>query len=191
MKLYTPQKMNHEESLIEQLNRKDAGAFKDLFERFYRYLVLYAMKWVERQDVAEDIVQDLFVQIWERDTRYSSYYGFKNFLYNSVKNASLDFLKHKEVEGKYINYSLHHIERGEEPELEIMKEELYRILYQSLDELPNRCREVFKYSLQGKKNSEIAEILRISELTVKAQKRHAMNYIRERLGDMYILFLFL
>ena len=73
-----------DELLIEQLNRKEVKAFKELFDRFYRYLVLYAMKWVERQEEAEDIVQDLFVQIWERDTCYSSYYGFKNFLYLSL-----------------------------------------------------------------------------------------------------------
>ena len=70
------------------------------------------MKWVERQEIAEDVVQDLFVQVWERDTIYSSYYGFKNFLYNSVKNASLDYLKHKEVEGKYVRYTLRTSEAG-------------------------------------------------------------------------------
>ena len=177
--------MVQDELLIEQLNQKQAGAFKILFGRFYRYLVLYAMKRVERQEIAEDIVQDLFVQIWERDTLYSSYYGFKNFLYNSVKNASLDYLKHKEVEGKYVRYTLCHSEAGEMPELEIMKDEVYRRLYLVLDELPRRCQEVFKYYLDGKKN---AEILQISELTVKAQKRNAISYLRKRLGNVYVLY---
>ena len=180
--------MVQDELLIEQLNQKQAGAFKILFGRFYRYLVLYAMKRVERQEIAEDIVQDLFVQIWERDTLYSSYYGFRNFLYNSVKNASLDYLKHKEVEGKYVRYTLCHSEAGEMPELEIMKDEVYRRLYLVLDELPRRCQEVFKYYLDGKKNGEIAEILQISELTVKAQKRNAISYLRKRLGNVYVLY---
>lgn len=180
--------MSRDEELIELLNQKQVHAFRELFDRFYRYLVLYAMKWVERQEIAEDIVQDLFVQVWERDTRYGSYYGFKNFLYNSVKNASLDYLKHKDVEGKYVRYVLRHVEPGEEPELEIMEGEIYRRLYQVLDELPKRCKEVFKYYLEGKKNKEIAELLRISELTVKTQKRNAINYIRERLGTLYVLY---
>ena len=180
--------MSRDEELIEQLNCKHVQAFRELFDRFYRYLVLYAIRWVERQETAEDIVQDLFVQVWERDTCYSSYYGFKNFLYNSVKNASLDYLKHKEVEGKYIKYTIQHAESGEEPELEIMENEIYRRLYQVLDELPKRCKEVFKYYLEGKKNKEIAELLQISELTVKTQKRNAINYIRERLGTLYVLY---
>ena len=157
--------MVQDELLIEQLNQKQVGAFKILFDRFYRYLVLYAMKWVERQEIAEDVVQDLFVQVWERDTIYSSYYGFKNFLYNSVKNASLDYLKHKEVEGKYVRYTLRTSEAGEMPELEVMKDEV-----------------------EGKKNSEIAEILQISELTVKTQKRNAIVYLRKRLGGVYVLY---
>ena len=180
--------MSRDEELIEQLNRKHVQAFHELFDRFYRYLVLYAMRLVERQEIAEDVVQDLFVQVWERDTRSSSYYGFKNFLYNSVKNASLDYLKHKDVEGKYVSYVLRHEEPEEEPELEIMENEIYRRLYQVLDELPKRCKEVFKYYLEGKKNKEIAELLQISELTVKTQKRNAINYIRERLGALYVLY---
>ena len=58
--------MVQDELLIEQLNQKQVGAFKILFDRFYRYLVLYAMKWVERQEVAEDIVQDLFMDLLEK-----------------------------------------------------------------------------------------------------------------------------
>lgn len=172
------------ENWIEQLNRKQVEAFRHLFEKFYRYLVLYAMKWVERQEIAEDIVQELFVQLWEHHTTYSSYYGLKNFLYNSVKNASFDYLKHQKVEGKYISYSLNHSEKGEEPDLEIMKSEIYRKLYLTIEELPKRCREVFKYHLEGKKNTEIATLLHISESTVKKQKQQAIKYISKRLGDI-------
>lgn len=69
-----------------------------------------------------------------------------------------------------------------------MKDEVYRRLYLVLDELPRRCQEVFKYYLDGKKNGEIAEILQISELTVKAQKRNAISYLRKRLGNVYVLY---
>ena len=71
--------MVQDELLIEQLNQKQVGALKYCLTDFIVISVLYAMKWVERQEIAEDVVQDLFVQVWERDTIYSSYYGFKNF----------------------------------------------------------------------------------------------------------------
>ena len=180
--------MNSSETILDLLKKDESGAFRLLFDRYYDNLLLYCYHILNDLEAAEDIVQDLFVQVWERDTCYSSYYGFKNFLYNSVKNASLDYLKHKEVEGKYIKYTILHAESGEEPELEIMENEIYRRLYQVLDELPKRCKEVFKYYLEGKKNKEIAELLQISELTVKTQKRNAINYIRERLGALYVLY---
>lgn len=183
--------MIQEDKLIELLNQKQVTAFHELFDRFYQYLVFYAMKWVERQEIAEDIVQDLFLKIWERDTVYSSWYGFKNFLYNSVKNASLDYLKHKVVEGKYIQYAQKFPDENTDPELETLKQEIYRRLYLVLDELPKRCREVFQYHLQGKKNAEIAALLEISELTVKAQKKNAMQYIEKRLGNLYLILILL
>ena len=87
---------------------------------------------------------------------------FKNFLYNSVKNASLDYLKHKEVEGKYVRYTLRTSEAGEMPELEVMKDEVYRRLYRYWMNYLNGAEEVFKHYRKEKKNSEIAEILQIS-----------------------------
>ena len=69
----------------------------------------------------------------------------------------------------------------------MMKEEVYRRLYLVLDELPRRCQEVFRYYLDGIKNSEIAEILLISDMTVKAQIRDAISYLRKRLGNVYLL----
>lgn len=178
-----------EDRLVEQLNEKQVVAFHELFNRFYRYLVIYAMKRVGRQEIAEDIVQDLFIKVWENDTVYTSYYGFKNFLYNSVKNAAFDYMKHKVVEGKYIQYSSRNPEDDTDMELELMRQEIYRRLYLVIEELPKRCGEVFRLHLQGKKNAEIAAMLQISELTVKAQKTHALRYIEKRLGDLYIVLL--
>ena len=183
--------MTSEDQLIELLHQKQVTAFQELFDRFYQYLVLYAMKWVERQEVAEDIVQDLFLKIWERDTEYSSWYGFKNFLYQSVKNAALDHLKHRVVEGKYIQYIKKFPDENSDPELETMKQEVYRRLYAVLEDLPKRCREVFTYHLEGKKNAEIAALLHISVLTVKAQKQTAMRYLEKRLGNLYLIMVLL
>ena len=86
------------EKFIEQINRKEAAAFRVLFGAFYRYLVLYAMRYVGQQEVAEDVVQEVFMAVWESDKEYNSYHGFKAFLYDSVKNRCLNHLKHQEVE---------------------------------------------------------------------------------------------
>lgn len=178
---------NLEEKFIQQINAKELLAFRGLFDRFYSYLVLYAMRRVGRQEVAEDMVEDVFVAIWESEKVYNSFYGFRAFLYDSVRNKCLDYLRHKAVEEKYIAYSIANANDDNEKEFILMREEIYRELYLAVSMLPDRCREVFELHLQGMKNEEIAELLSLSLLTVKAHKRNAVHFLKERLGNLFFL----
>lgn len=177
-----------EEDFIQRINSKKVSAFKELFNEFYNSLVLFAMKFVEQQDVAEDVVQDLFVFIWERDTTYSSYMGLKTFLYNSVRNNCLDYLKHRNVEKRYVSLLSSGTNEDDGLDDKIMKEELYRMLIEAINELPGRCREIFEYHMKGKRNEEIARDLGLSIMTVKTQKKRAVRYLKERLGENYLIF---
>ena len=71
--------------------------------------------------------------------------------------------------------------------INMMEEELYRLLFKTIDELPDKCRNIFLLHLEGKGNEEIALLLNLSILTVKTQKKRAMSYIRERLGRVYFV----
>ena len=175
-----------EEQFLQRINAKQPEAFRELFSEFYNSLVLFAMGFVEQQDVAEDIVQEVFIAVWERDAQYPTYNAFRSFLYNSVKNAGLNHLKHKKVEEKYLA-SLNLEDEGDDIDLKMMEEELYRLLFKTIDELPDKCRNIFLLHLEGKGNEEIALLLNLSILTVKTQKKRAMSYIRERLGRVYFV----
>lgn len=175
-----------EEQFLQRINAKLPEAFRELFGEFYNSLVLFAMGFVEQQDVAEDIVQEVFIAVWERNTQYPTYNAFRGFLYNSVKHAGLNHLKHKNVEEKYLA-SLNLEDEGDDIDLKMMEEELYRLLFKTIDELPNKCRNIFLLHLEGKGNEEIALLLNLSILTVKTQKKRAMSYIRERLGRVYFV----
>ncbi|MBS7199018.1 MAG: RNA polymerase sigma-70 factor [Bacteroidales bacterium] len=175
-----------EEQFLQRINTKQPEAFRELFSEFYNSLVLFAMGFVEQQDVAEDIVQEVFIAVWERDAQYPTYNAFRSFLYNSVKNAGLNHLKHKNVEEKYLA-SLNLEDEGDDIDLKMMEEELYRLLFKTIDELPDKCRNIFLLHLEGKGNEEIALLLNLSILTVKTQKKRAMSYIRECLGRVYFV----
>ena len=113
------------DEFIDQINRKQMPAFRELFGTFYRYLVLYALRYVKQQEVAEDVVQEVFIAIWESDKKYNSYHGFRAFLYDSVKNRCLNYLKHQEVERRHAEILLW--EQDEEDEdYRLMREEMYR-----------------------------------------------------------------
>lgn len=181
--------MVDKEILIKQINQKQPEAFHYLFKNYYKSLVYFAMRYVEEREVGEDLVQELFAQLWESKSKYLSYNSFRTFLYTSVRNASLNYLKHKNVEQKYISYSLESSETDDELDLKVMEEELYRTLFRLVEELPLRRKEIFKLYLQGKKNEEIAQLLDVSSETVKTAKKEAVKYIRERMGKLFFFFI--
>ena len=185
------EEIGKEEQLIGRINSRQTGVFREVFNEFYNSLVYFAMRYVGRMEVAEDLVQELFTSIWESDTQYVSYHSFKTFLYTSIRNAALDYIKHKHVEGKYVSYVLEHPETEEELETRITEEEVYRLFLRVLEELPDRRKIIFKLHLQGKKNEEIARLLHISVETVKTAKKEAVRYFKFRLGGAFYVLGFL
>lgn len=178
------------QDFIRRINVKEEIAFHDLFTKFRAYLVMFAMRRVGQQEIAEDIVQETFITIWESNKKYNSYHGFKAYLYDLVQNKCLNHLKHKKVEDKYLSYVQ---QNGEEDEsnYNLLQEEVYRELYMAIRTLPEKCRAVFELHLEGKKNDEIAAVLGISILTVKSHKQNALRCLKERMGNLFFVYLFM
>ena len=99
-------------------------------------------------------------------------------------------MKHKQVEDRYVSYVK---TTGEETEgdYNLMQEEIYRELYMAVRELPEKCQRVFELHLEGKKNDEIAEILGISVLTVKSHKQNAIHILKEKMGNLFLLYTYI
>lgn len=171
-----------------QINERQTGAFCRLFNDFFDSLLYFAEGYVGRREVAEDIVQEVFVDIWEGKMKFQSYNSLKTFLYTSVRNASVDWLRHKQVEKKYADVVQQEASDDDEDfAYKVMREEIYRELFAVIEELPDRRREIFKYHMQGKSNAEIAEIMDLSVFTVKTQKVKAVQYIKERMQHLFFL----
>ena len=133
--------------------------------------MIFALKYIDEQGEAEDIVQELFVSVWEKEEKFMSYASFRVFLYNAVRNTCLNRIKHKKVEEKYAAYRQLHPVNPELDDYDVMEEEIYRRLFKTIDELPPWCKEIFLLHLDGKKNEEIAAQLKITLLTVKTPKK--------------------
>ena len=173
---------DRENLFLKRINGRQKSAYQMLYSDYYAILVVYACNFVRQQEIAEDIVQELFITMWEKEISFLSFASFKAYLYNSVRNMALNYLKHQDVEEKYIEYIQESY--GEVDESEINDEEVYRLLFKVVDELPARCREIFLMYMDGKKNDQIADILNLSVETVKTQKKRAVKHIRERLGTL-------
>lgn len=179
------------------INRKDI--FERLFSDYYGILVCYAQKYTKREDIAEDIVQDVFASLWEENRIFPSQASFRSFLYISIRNAAFDYLRHQNVESRYIEEALTANRFLSDDSFQ--KEEVFRLLFKQIDLLPERCREIFLLHLEGYDNDAIAKKLSLSIETVKTQKKRAMKTLRNNLKEklqkkypdtsFFILFLYL
>ena len=182
-----------EKDLIVRLQRGDQTAFELLFHFYYPGLVMYAMQFTADEADAEEIVQDFFVRVWERHQQLTPCDSLKSYFFSSVKNGSLDFLKHQKIEKQYISEMIelsgHHL--AYDPDLYI-NSDLQEKLKKGIALLPEKCREIFVMSrIRGLKNEEIAAELNVSKRTVETQISKALKVLRVELKDYVgLLFLF-
>lgn len=176
--------MIEQDDFLQQLNAKQEHAYHRLFREFYSYLVLFAERRIENHKTAEDIIQDIFIKLWESPKQYDSLNGLKAYLYEAASNRCADYRKHRTVEEKYATFTL---SEQKNPDFSAEQEEIYRELYVAIHELPPRSREVMLLYLEGKKNQKIAELLHLSVLTVKTHKKNALRCLRKRLGNLLLL----
>jgi RNA polymerase sigma-70 factor (ECF subfamily) len=164
-----------------------AADFQKLYREYYSALVVYAMSFEIHKIEAEDIVQDLFIHIWENEIEVDFSPAFNSFLYKSIKHRCLNHLKHQDVVDKYADFVHENAEDNADMGQEIDEREIYRQLSLAIDELPDKCKQIFEMHLSGKRNDEIAELLNISIETVKTQKKRAVRKIKDKMNPLFFI----
>ncbi|MFN8254582.1 MAG: RNA polymerase sigma-70 factor [Bacteroidales bacterium] len=168
--------------LLIQLIDNNQAAFDELFRKYYRSLVLFALKITKNVEDAEEVVQDLFVILWEKRHHLEPIVSLKAYLYKSVFNNSVHLYKKSIKQGKTNLTEATVIEENFDNLLE--QTELEERIIQSIEQLPAECRKIFKMSrFDELKNREIAEQLNISVKTVETQMTRALRYLRKHLDD--------
>ncbi|MBN1987176.1 MAG: RNA polymerase sigma-70 factor [Prolixibacteraceae bacterium] len=181
-----------EQILVERMILGDKTAFELLFKYYYPGLVVFATNIVVNTDEAEEIVQDFFVRIWENRSALKTDNPLKNYLFTSIKNRSINFLKSAQVKKSVID----ELKRQMETEIRYNPDiytatELQQQLKNAFKKLPPRTAEIFTLSrFKGFSNDEIAESLGISKRTVETQVSNALKIIRKELRNYLTLLLF-
>ncbi|WPV01395.1 RNA polymerase sigma-70 factor [Mucilaginibacter sp. cycad4] len=163
-----------------------------LFKEYYDRLVYFSLQLIKDKDQAEDIVQDAFIKYWnQRESVMQDKIAIKNFLYSTVRNASLNIIRHNKVVEAYMGY-LGNAEPEEPPVIEaIITAEAVAEIHAALHSLPesHRTISIMGY-FDGKKNQEIADELDMSVNTVKKQKQRALELMRVKLSpEMFTAFI--
>jgi RNA polymerase sigma-70 factor (ECF subfamily) len=172
---------------------KDEAAFEQVFKEHFKNLHAYAYAIIKEEAVAEEVVQQVFMKLWERSTPFPVSGSVAAYLYRSVHNESLNYLKHRKVQMAYrrhLGYT-----RGDEPEpagKNLSEKELGSKLLQALNDLPEQCRIIFQLSRnEGLRYLDIAEKLDISVKTVENQMGKALKILRIKLIDFLPILLVL
>ena len=168
---------------LERIRRGDQDAFDAVFRFYYPPLVGMAEGMLRNRAIAEEIVQDVMLELWRRRDALPIEESMRAYLFRATRNRALNHLRHGRVE------------RLSEPRIvearaavpiapaALVEEEIDVALRQAVVALPARCREVFELSrVHGLRYAEIADLLGISVKTVEAQMGRALRTLRERLA---------
>lgn len=158
--------------------------FEKQFKTLYLPLCMYALRHIDDRDAAEDIVQEAFMKTWQKIEAGTSVADFKPYIYRSVRNECVSWLRANASSHLEVIDNLEDLEDPsiEAPSLEdsILTAERDARLWRAIDALPSRCREIFLLSKQdGLSNEEIATRLRLSLQTVKNQMSKAYSRLRD------------
>lgn len=189
----------HEADFLQRLQQGDEFVFRSVFESYYATLCLFAERIIGDPVAAEDVVEDVFLKLWQSHQHFNSPDHLKGYLYQATRNASLNMLKLTERAGRrQHSYLTAQPDHDEGYFAELVRHEGFRLLYDAVQKLPEQARKIITLSyLEGLSNQEVADQLHISINTVKAQKRRGIALLRSRLPDdpyplllMYSLFFF-
>lgn len=172
-------------ALAHRICLSDSRIFKEVYEQYFAALKYFAMRYVGGEELACDLLQDIFVKLWEKGDVFENELQLKTYLYRVVRNHCLTFLRDEQRREKRMEGF--EMEETEEAFVyQMIEAEIYALINDIFEELPEACRNVYAKSLEGKSHKEIAEELNIAITTIKKHKTNANNYLRERLKHLLL-----
>lgn len=179
--------------VMQQLKAGKESAFHTLFKKYFSVLTLYAYKILKDEDAARDVVQSVFTKVYEQRDTLEIRVSIKSFLYQSVRNRSLNELKSIQIKKRHHdNIYAHSSELGDDGDSFMEEAELEIKIVQAIGRLPGQCRKIFEMSrMEGMTNSEIAEDLQLSKRTVETQISKALKSLRGQLQEFFPALLFI
>ncbi|WP_372934180.1 RNA polymerase sigma-70 factor [Mariniphaga sediminis] len=185
-----------EKFILQGLNAKNKIVFDFVFHYYYSGLCAYVERIVNDENISEDIVQDFFITLWIKHDQLQISTSLKNYLFTSVRNRSLDYLRSQKNKKLYLSSAVDTKNYTENlSTFWFAESELETLFEKSLEKLPPRCREIFVLSrIDGVKNQQIAEKFGISKRTVELQISNALKLLRKDLSPylpLSLLYFFL
>ena len=171
--------------IVAGVNQKDKGIWREFYDRYYAALCSYVEKILFLTDAVEDLVQEVFISVWEGKRTFSDSRELTNYLYRACYNNALLYIRNHQIHDSILN-GLPQEEDFEDEEMLYaltVKEEAIRQLYFYIEELPAEQRRIILLRIEGHSWDEIASRLGVSINTVKTQKSRSYKFLREKLAN--------
>ncbi|WP_315819479.1 RNA polymerase sigma-70 factor [Paraflavitalea speifideaquila] len=173
----------HIEPMLRKVAKGDELAFRELYHLFNKRLHYFALALVKTKEAAEEIVEDVFIRLWNQRATVTGINNLRIYLYTATKNTALNYLSRKAKESiiePFDNIDIALQETGVSPEQIMITAETYQKIRQAVEGLPPRCKMIFKLIREdGLRYKEVSEILNISINTIDAQMAIAIQRITE------------
>jgi RNA polymerase sigma-70 factor (ECF subfamily) len=183
-----------EKELITGLQLGNRSAFDSLFRNYYAGLCSYANIYVKSTYISEEIVQEVFVKLWEKHNKITIHTSIRAYLYKSVFNGCMTYIKgiqssgfkHIDLEDISIRNELMSMELADREFSIMFSEDVERDLEAAIGDLPDQCREIFLMCrMDNHSYKEISHLLKVSRSTVKTQMSRAMNRILKQMEKYF------
>lgn len=181
-----------DEGLLLQLRQGDEQAFEAIFKRHHVALFRFALKYVRLPSLAEDIVQDVLLSLWERRQELTITASLQAYLMTAVKHRALDYLKSQYAKQVYESDLPENLTTPTQADTPLQVQQLTEAIGRAIGELPEKCRTIYTLSRNAELTyQEIADQLGLSVKTVEAQMGIALRKLRTRLQGYELLLFWL
>lgn len=185
--------IDDEKLLIGQFKQGDHHAYKILYLTYAPKLLAFSRKYLNSAEEAEEIVQEVFLRLWEKKENVDENRSFSSYVIQAAKHRIFNGFRKKVNEKAYLDFAVF----SNNPNLnltglEVEYNEVKRKADAAIESMPPKRQEIFKLSREkGLKNREIADKLQISIKTVENQMSQALKYLKEELVDFQVIILIL
>ena len=176
-----------EQSLFLKMKNGDKAAYRALFDRYYKYLVVTANNILGDSETARDLSQDVFFELWRRREEIEVQSSLKYYLRRSVVNKTLNHIKSRRLDFTEPERLPERPSNAIDAQTQLEVSDLEQVIHQAIAALPERCRVIFTLCrLENLSHKEIAEQLNISTKTIENQMTRALASLREAVGPYLV-----
>ena len=177
-----------EPECIERIREGNATAFEQLFLRYGKAMIVFARRIVKDSDIADNVVQDVFIKIWTHRSTLDPSKNIKAYLYKATRNQAINWLRRKDVERRHAHELQSRKDSAKTPEDEWRRKEVRAAIQDAVQQLPERCRLIFSMNRFDRLTyAEIADVLDISVKTVETHMGRALQLLRKRLSFLVVI----